>query len=45
MPIWFELIALLLLAYGAGIGLGWAFWTRAHWRETREEEGDSEWSN
>lgn len=24
MPLWFELAALMVAAYGAGIGIGWA---------------------
>ena len=28
MPIWLELLVLLLVAYVIGIGLGWAIWGR-----------------
>ncbi|MXO90830.1 hypothetical protein [Pontixanthobacter aquaemixtae] len=28
MPIWFELIMLLLATYALGIVIGWAFWGR-----------------
>lgn len=28
MPVWFELAALMLAGYGAGIGIGWALWGR-----------------
>jgi|TARA_Y100000815_G_scaffold220843_1_gene206901 hypothetical protein len=28
MPLWFELAALMIAAYGAGIGIGWALWGR-----------------
>lgn len=28
MPIWMEVLVLMLFAYAAGIGLGWAFWGR-----------------
>lgn len=28
MPVWFELVALMLAAYGAGIAIGWALWRR-----------------
>jgi hypothetical protein len=28
MPIWLELLVLLLVAYAIGIGLGWAIWGR-----------------
>lgn len=36
MPVWFELVAVMLAAYGAGIGIGWVIWGRHH------EEEDSE---
>ncbi len=29
MPIWMEVFVLMLLAYAAGIGIGWAIWGRA----------------
>ena len=29
MPIWFEVIALMLVAYGLGLTIGWALWGRA----------------
>lgn len=28
MPIWLELLVFLLIAYLAGIGIGWAIWSR-----------------
>ncbi len=28
MPIWLELLVLLLVTYLVGIGLGWAIWGR-----------------
>ncbi len=28
MPIWLELLALSLLAYAVGLGIGWALWGR-----------------
>lgn len=28
MPIWFELVVVALVAYGAGLGLGWLLWGR-----------------
>ncbi len=28
MPLWFELAALMIAAYGAGIGIGWSLWGR-----------------
>lgn len=47
MPIWLELMFLLLLTYIAGIGIGWAIWGRAgdtpaplpQNKPQREEEG------
>ena len=29
MPIWFELLVLALIAYVAGIAIGWALWGRS----------------
>ena len=29
MPIWLELLALMLVAYAVGLALGWAIWGRA----------------
>jgi len=26
MPIWFELLVLLLVTFAAGLGIGWAIW-------------------
>ena len=28
MPIWLELLVLMLLAYGSGLVIGWAIWGR-----------------
>jgi hypothetical protein len=28
MPIWLELMVLLLIAYALGMGFGWAIWGR-----------------
>ena len=28
MPIWFELMILMLFAYAVGLGIGWALWNR-----------------
>ena len=28
MPIWMEVLVLMLLAYGVGLGIGWAIWGR-----------------
>lgn len=29
MPIWLELLVLMLLAYAAGLVIGWTLWGRA----------------
>lgn len=29
MPIWFELIVLMLVAYGVGVLAGWLIWNEA----------------
>jgi hypothetical protein len=28
MPLWLEMLVLLLLTYFAGFGIGWAVWNR-----------------
>jgi len=28
MPIWLELLVLMLAAYAGGLAIGWAFWGR-----------------
>ena len=28
MPIWLELVVLMLVAYVIGLGIGWAIWRR-----------------
>ncbi len=28
MPIWMEVLVLMLFAYAIGLGLGWAIWGR-----------------
>ncbi len=33
MPLWFELAALMVAAYGAGLGIGWALWGRKEQEE------------
>jgi hypothetical protein len=40
MPIWLELLVLLLTTYMAGIGIGWAIWGRnlAHTEARATEE-------
>ncbi len=37
MPVWFELAALMLAGYGAGIGIGWALWGRSEEHERNSE--------
>ncbi|WP_282098829.1 hypothetical protein [Qipengyuania sphaerica] len=34
MPVWFEVIALMLVAYGLGLTIGWALWGRSDRPET-----------
>jgi hypothetical protein len=34
MPIWLELLVLMLIAYVVGLAIGWALWGRAN-----EDEG------
>lgn len=36
MPVWAELVAIMLAAYGAGFAIGWRLWGRAE--ETRQED-------
>ena len=36
MPIWLELLVLMMIAYAAGIALGWAIWGRG----SMENNGD-----
>ncbi len=33
MPIWLELLVLMLLAYTVGLALGWALWGRTARKE------------
>ncbi len=37
MPLWFELAALMLAGYGAGIGIGWVFWGHSSDSERNSE--------
>lgn len=30
MPLWLEMVVLMLMAYLAGFGLGWAIWNRGN---------------
>ncbi|MFZ1742304.1 MAG: hypothetical protein WAT93_05585 [Pontixanthobacter sp.] len=41
MPIWFELMVLLLVTYAIGLSIGWLVWGRADTDETIEIEEDS----
>ena len=34
MPIWLELLILLLVAYAGGLAIGWAIWGRNRSGET-----------
>lgn len=38
MPIWFEVVAMLLAAYGIGLLIGWALWGRTPDGEISEED-------
>ena len=34
MPIWMELLVLLLVAYATGLAIGWALWGRTSQGDT-----------
>lgn len=36
MPVWIELLVLMLVAYSAGLVIGWAIWGRS----TMESDAD-----
>ena len=38
MPIWLELLVLLMIVYAAGLALGWAIWGRSA-RNEGEDDG------
>jgi hypothetical protein len=40
MPIWLELLVLALLAYAAGLALGWLLWGRTAIAEGEGESGE-----
>lgn len=40
MPIWLELLALMLVAYAAGLALGWAIWSRAEAQGDERKAGE-----
>lgn len=42
MPIWLEVIVILLVAYGLGLALGWLGWGRPSTRRAEIDERDSE---
>lgn len=37
MPIWLELLVLLMIAYALGLAIGWAIWGR-RWAATGERD-------
>jgi len=39
MPIWMELLVLLLVVYAAGLALGWAIWRSRPEMEESETDG------
>lgn len=40
MPIWLELLVLLLIAYAVGLGIGWAIWARDRAGTAPQREND-----
>ncbi|WP_279349139.1 hypothetical protein [Erythrobacter litoralis] len=38
MPIWFEVVAMMLVAYAVGLLIGWSIWGRAPSTEISEED-------
>lgn len=38
MPIWFELLVLMLVTYVAGLGIGWVLWGRGGPEELQDGE-------
>lgn len=42
MPIWLEVIVILLVAYGLGLAMGWFAWGRSSARRAEIDERDSE---
>lgn len=44
MPIWVELMLLMLFTYATGLGIGWLLWGRSHAEPAdtaTEPQGDS----
>lgn len=39
MPIWLELLVLLMIAYAVGIAIGWAIWGRRQAGTGDDEDG------
>jgi hypothetical protein len=39
MPIWLELLVLLMVAYVLGLGIGWLLWGRASGEREQESDG------
>ena len=39
MPIWLELLVLLMIAYAVGIAIGWAVWGRRRSETGNEKDG------
>lgn len=39
MPIWLEMLVLLMIAYVAGLGIGWLTWGRARAEREHENHG------
>ncbi|GAA4042353.1 hypothetical protein [Parerythrobacter jejuensis] len=41
MPIWFELMVLLLFTYAMGLGIGWGLWGRSGTAPEPDEVSDT----
>lgn len=41
MPIYFELLVMMVLTYALGIGIGWAIWGKAP-TEQADDKGETE---
>ncbi|MDN3644808.1 hypothetical protein QWY75_01160 [Pontixanthobacter aestiaquae] len=42
MPIWFELIVMMLAAYAVGLTIGWALWGRKPATDIIDSEEEAE---
>lgn len=40
MPIWLELLVLMLLAYAVGLTIGWALWGREAGKDGEQERSE-----